>query len=166
MRPEIKLRAQWLTEWAGQVTRIEPTVGSTPGTPDTFLINDIIAGWVEFKTVGAGGEFEIRKEQLRWHRDFSRYSPFSTFCILSVQGWWLVPSIIALETPFVFGHPVPWEHTTGLMIASALKHYAFKQCVFNADILDEMIEPKRLGKNDGKQEPQGNSSRKRAISAK
>ena len=113
-RQEIDLRSKWLSEWTGQVTRVEPATGSTTGVPDTFLINAKSAGWLEFKVVGNGGTFEIRTPQRRWHRHFMEYSTASGFCILSTQGFWLINSRAAIEGQHVVGDCLPWDSAPGL----------------------------------------------------
>ena len=161
-RQEIVLRSNFLSEWTGQVTRVEPATGSTTGAPDVFLINQHCAGWVEFKSLDTGGKFEMRPAQRRWHRDFSQYSNASAFCILSTQGFWLINSKFALEDCRVIGSCIPWRSANPALLTLALRAVWFGEH-FDGRILDDMIEPK-IGDQHGhsEQEKQSNRPSRRA----
>lgn len=139
-REEFKLRSRWLAQWCGMVTRFEPTTGSTSGAPDTFCANVAVAGFVEFKVVEAGGVFDIRPSQVIWHTKYSSIQNNSCFCVLSGQGFWLIPSRVALKTQRVVGDPLNWEQVRGDILTYALRH-TFSGRLFHRETVEHLIEP-------------------------
>lgn len=67
-RNEINQRAILLEVWQGEVTRIEPTMGSDFGVPDVGLVGPQFPwGWAEFKYIEAESDLvEIRAAQRLW----------------------------------------------------------------------------------------------------
>ena len=140
-REEFKLRARWLANFTGLVTRIEPTVGSTAGAPDVHLTNAAIDGWVEFKIVEACGTYVIRPSQLVWHSKYSSIRNNSCFCIMCPQGFWLIPSRLAIKLQKVVGDPVNWETVHSPNIINYGLRHVFKGNVFCRNSIERMIEP-------------------------
>jgi hypothetical protein len=139
-RDEFKLRSRWLSQWCGMVTRIEPSTGSTFGAPDVHVANASVAGFVEFKVVEAGGTFSIRQNQRLWHAKYQRISPNSAFCIVCQQGFWMLPSKLALLHQRVYGPPMNWEALRPSILTFALKH-VFAGGAFSYDTVEHLLEP-------------------------
>jgi hypothetical protein len=147
-REEFKLRAKWLAHWCGMVTRFEPTTGSTAGAPDTHVANAAVAGFVEFKVVEAGGTFEMRQSQMIWHNKYSSIMPNSCFCVLCPQGFWLIPSKVAVRLQKVVGEPLNWDHLRGDILTFAIRH-VFSGRVFHRGSVEHLIEPLVMVKGVG-----------------
>ena len=152
-REEFRLRAQWLAHWNGMVTRFEPTTGSTAGAPDTHIANPATAGFVEFKVVEAGGTFDLRPSQMLWHSRYSKMLLNSCICVLCQQGFWLIPSRMAVKEQIVVGEPLNWDQIKGILLTYAARH-AFTGKVFNRDSIEHLIEPVVAGSggNIGREE--------------
>jgi hypothetical protein len=139
-REELKLRARWLAEWAGMVTCIEPSIGSTFGAPDVHLVNETVDGFAEFKVVEAEGTFDIRKNQRLWHLRYQKYKPNSCFVVLCQQGFWALPSKMAIVEQRVHGSPVNWDCIRSGILSYALRT-VFRGDVFNRDSIEHLLEP-------------------------
>lgn len=139
-REEFKLRSRWLANWRGMVTRFEPTTGSTSGAPDIHVANVAVAGFLEFKVVEPCGTFEIRPSQRVWHSKYASILPNSCFCVLSQQGFWLIPSKIAMKVQKVAGDPLNWDQVRGDVLTFAVRH-AFNGRVFHRGSIEHLIEP-------------------------
>jgi hypothetical protein len=122
------------------VTRFEPTTGSTAGAPDTHVANAAVAGFVEFKVVEAGGVFDIRQSQLFWHTKYSSIMPNSCFCVMCPQGFWMIPSKLAVKTQRVVGEPLNWDHLRGDILTFAVR-YSFAGRLFHRESVEHLIEP-------------------------
>jgi hypothetical protein len=105
-REELKLRARWLAEWAGMVTCIEPSIGSTFGAPDVHLVNETVDGFV----------------------------------VLGQQGFWALPSKMAIVEQRVHGSPVNWDCIRSGILSYALRT-VFRGDVFNRDSIEHLLEP-------------------------
>jgi hypothetical protein len=167
-REELRLRAQWLAHWQGMVTRIEPNIGSTFGAPDTFLVNEQVDGWIEFKVVSVGGTIEIRPAQRNWHEKYSAFRRNSAFVVLCNQGFWILPARTALRAPFVQGECVDWPIIRADMLTMAVKT-AYEGRVFNRKTIEQLIEPHSswVGNHGQEREgkAQGSSTDERAAKA-
>lgn len=139
-REELKLRARWLSQWSGMVTRIEPTIGSTFGAPDVHVGNAAVDGFIEFKVLETGGTFRIRQNQRIWHAKYQRIRANSGFCILCQQGFWIIPSKAGLLNQRVTGEPMNWEALRPAILTFALKH-VFAGKAFNRSTVEHLLEP-------------------------
>ena len=118
-RPEITLRKPWLRAWPGQVSLVEPSLGSTPGVPDTWVSYHgerlHLEGWVEFKLREPNGSFQIRPKQRLWHREYlDGGGHCAAFCVVSDKGFCLIPSRRGLADPTTEGAACwSWESLQG-----------------------------------------------------
>lgn len=139
-REEFKLRAKWLSSFSGMVTCIEPSTGSTFGAPDTHLVNASVDGFIEFKMIEVGGTFLMRQNQRIWHMKYQKYRPNSGFCILSPQGFWLIPSKMACFEQHIQGEPLDWSTVKPGILTYGLKQ-VFSGVLFNRDSVEHLLEP-------------------------
>lgn len=146
-REEFKLRAKWLSSFTGMVTCIEPAIGSTFGAPDTYLVNDSVDGFLEFKMIEVGGTFLMRQNQRIWHLKYQKYRANSGFCILSHQGFWIVPSKMACLDQHIKGEPLDWPSIKPGILTFALKQ-VFSGVLFNRDSVEHLIEPLAMKDNN------------------
>lgn len=93
----MKLRARWLALWPGSISRIEPTVGSDFGIPDTLLAYGRKLGLVEFKVV-EDGKVKLRPQQRLWFKGFIPHSKAALVCGLHPAGFFLLPGYAFTDT--------------------------------------------------------------------
>jgi hypothetical protein len=132
MRDEILLRPKWLAAWPGQYTLIEPSIGSTAGAPDAFLVScDFPPGWVEFKALDEFGMFHLRPAQRSWAREFLSYSSRVALCVMDKTGWHLLSMRRIVAAPFQRNYHLAkfsaedrmlrWERTASVNLPSLLE---------------------------------------------
>ena len=93
-REEIERRKKWLAYWEGAPpSRIEPSIGSTPGFPDCFLAWWGENGLVEFKALDGSGCFTFEPSQRLWMvENYEHCSIGIALCLLDHDGFWLLPA--------------------------------------------------------------------------
>jgi hypothetical protein len=107
-RPELAWRPDWLAEWPGHVSLIEPSIGSTFGVPDVSLVaRGFDPGWNEFKWMDEDGRFVLRPEQRAWMRDFIRHSSRCAITVMNELGFLTIPIREVLRGPYQSSYSAP-----------------------------------------------------------
>jgi hypothetical protein len=91
-RPELSLRSHWLKAWPGKASRIEPSIGSTPGFPDIWACHKGSAGLIEFKALDEEAHVTLEPSQRLWLIENIPHYDRVLIVTLSEQGCYLLPA--------------------------------------------------------------------------